>query len=179
MPIIRPDRPRPTAGVPDGDGPVRLLVGVGDLKVSDDPRAMIVTPALGSCIAVVVHDPVRAIGGMLHYMLPHSSTNREKAEKNPAMFADTGVPLLFEKMYALGAEKRRIVVTVAGGAKLNGMPVSQEIGKRNYVILRKMFSKNGIRIDAEDVGGTRSRSVKLFVGTGRVVVTTSGVDVEW
>ena len=49
------------------------VVGVGDCCVSGDPDAVLVTYALGSCIAVVIHDPVSKVGGLLHYMLPESS----------------------------------------------------------------------------------------------------------
>ena len=34
------------------------------------------------------------------------------------MFADTGIPLLFKSCYKLGAEKKRMVIKVAGGARI-------------------------------------------------------------
>jgi chemotaxis protein CheD len=76
-----------------------ITVGMGDLQVTTDPDSVLVTQALGSCIAVLVHDPVRQVGGMIHYMLPLSSITPEKGIERPAMFADTGVPLLFHRMY--------------------------------------------------------------------------------
>ncbi len=81
------------------DGIRFITVDISDIKVSDDQNSVLITYALGSCIAVILWDPTRKVGGMIHYMLPLSSTSREKAKTTPAMFADTGVPLLFRTMY--------------------------------------------------------------------------------
>jgi chemotaxis protein CheD len=155
-----------------------LTVDISDLKVSAEPDDLIVTYALGSCIAVMVHDPVRKAGGMIHYMLPLSETSPEKAKARPAMFADTGIPLLFQSMYALGCRKPDLVVKVAGGGALYDDKGLFSIGKRNYTVLRKMFWKAGVIITAEDVGGARSRTARLHVGTGRCTISSQGEEQE-
>jgi chemotaxis protein CheD len=155
-----------------------ITVDISDLQVSADPQSTIVTYALGSCIAVLVHDPVRVAGGMIHYMLPLSETAPEKARVKPAMFADTGIPLLFQTMYSLGCDKRNLVVKVAGGGALYDDNGLFSIGKRNYTILRKMFWKAGVIIKAEDVGGAKSRTARLHVGTGRCTISSQGQEVE-
>ncbi len=152
----------------------RIVVDISDIKVSDEPETELVTYALGSCIAVLVHDPVRHVGGMIHYMLPLSEISPQKAAANPAMFADTGVPLLFRMVYDRGCRKEDLVVKVAGGGALYDDHGTFEIGKRNYVVLRKIFWKNGILIAAEDVGGSKSRTARLDVGTGRVLISSQG-----
>jgi len=154
-----------------------ITVEISDLQVSADPEAVIVTYALGSCIAVLVHDPVRVAGGMIHYMLPLSETAPDKARVRPAMFADTGIPLLFQSMYALGCDKRDLVVKVAGGGALYDDNGLFSIGKRNYTILRKMFWKAGVIISSEDVGGAKSRTARLHVGTGRCTIASQGQEV--
>jgi chemotaxis protein CheD len=103
---------------------------------------------------------------MIHYMLPLSSTNPEKAQARPAMFADTGVPLLFHAMYGLGCKKEDLIVKVAGGGQLYDDHGVFEIGKRNYTILRRMLWKTNVLITAEDVGGATSRTVSLEVASG-------------
>jgi chemotaxis protein CheD len=155
-----------------------LTVDISDIKVSADPEDLIVTYALGSCIAVLVHDPVRLAGGMIHYMLPLSETSPEKAKVRPAMFADTGIPLLFQRMYELGCQKKNLVVKVTGGGSLYDDKGLFSIGKRNYTVLRKMFWKSNVLISAEDVGGARSRTARLHVATGRCTVTSQGAEVE-
>lgn len=155
-----------------------VVVDIADYKVSADPQTVLVTYALGSCIAVLVHDPVRLAGGMIHYMLPLSEISAEKAAAKPAMFADTGIPLLYKAMYELGCRKENLVSKVAGGGALYDDKGMFDIGKRNYVVLRKMFWKNGIIISAEDVGGAKSRTARLQVETGRATVTSQGEEVE-
>jgi chemotaxis protein CheD len=155
-----------------------LVVGVADLQVSDDLGTVIVTYALGSCIALCLYDPDRQAAGMIHYMLPMSSASPDKARTNPAMFADTGIPVLFERMFALGSQRDSLVVKVVGGGALNGDSDMFQIGKRNHTVLRKLLWKNRIMITAEDVGGSKSRTVRLYVGDGRVVVSSQGQEEE-
>ncbi len=155
-----------------------LVVDIADFQVTDDPRVEIVTYSLGSCIGVTIWDPDAHVGGMVHYMLPESSLAPDKAKANPAMFADTGVPALFRAAYELGAQKKRMVVKVAGGSNLLDDNGTFNIGKRNYVMLRKIFWKNGILIDAENVGGSISRTLRLSVSTGRVTIKNRAEEVE-
>ena len=156
----------------------KVDVGISDLKCSADPNAVIATYGLGSCIAVIAYDFLRSMGGILHYALPNSSINEKKAKEQPAMFADTGVPLLFQHMYALGSKKETLLIKVAGGGNLHNDFNVFQIGRRNYIVLRKLFSKNGILIAAEDVGDCKSRTVRLHVGTGKVTVSSQGTEVE-
>lgn len=154
------------------------VVDIADFKVSNDPDVELITYSLGSCIGVAIWDPVAQVGGLLHFMLPDSKLSRGKAHARPAMFADTGIPLLFRSAYELGAEKKRLVVKVAGGATLLDDKGTFNIGKRNYAALRKLFWKNGVLIDGEHVGGQYSRTMMLNVPTGRCVVRIRGEEIE-
>lgn len=151
-----------------------LTVGVGDCKVSNAAESVLATYALGSCIAVAIHDPVAAVGGLLHFMLPESSLNPDKASQSPFMFADTGIPRLFHAVYGLGADKRRLVVRAAGGAQVMDENGVFNIGKRNYLALRKILWKAGVMIHDEEIGGTMSRTVRLEVATGRFLIRGPG-----
>ncbi len=151
-----------------------LVIGIGDFQVTSDSSASLITYALGSCIAVMVHDAVAGVGGLLHFMLPESSLDLAKAERNPYMFADTGIPLLFRNAYQLGAEKKRMVVTVAGGAQLIDSAGTFNIGKRNCLAMRKIFWKAGVLVAAEHVGGAVSRTVRLEMKSGKVMLREAG-----
>lgn len=155
-----------------------VKVDISDMQVSNRTDDVLVTYALGSCIAVVLYDPVRKVGGMIHYQLPLSKVNPNKATERPGMFADTGVPLLFERVYLLGGVKQSLVVKVAGGGQLCDDNGTFEIGKRNYTMLRKMLWKNNVMIAAEDVGGHKSRTVRLYLDTGRVTVNSQREETE-
>ncbi|MBU0969264.1 MAG: chemotaxis protein CheD [Proteobacteria bacterium] len=153
---------------------MKQIVGVADMKVSNKTEESIITYSLGSCIGLVVYDPVVKVGGILHYMLPESSIDTEKAAARPYMFADSGIPRLFKTAYALGAVKHRMMVYVAGGAEILDQGGFFNIGKRNYMALKKLFFKNNVIIHKQDVGGNTNRTVRLEIATGEIYVKTSG-----
>lgn len=144
------------------------------MQVSNDSSATLVTYSLGSCIGVAIYDPVVRVGGMLHYMLPDSDLDPEKARKKPFMFADTGLPLLFKQAYKLGARKSRLQVVVVGGGQVTRARDFFNIGKRNYLALRKIFWKNNVMVNFKRVGGTGNRTLRLGIGDGRVWLKESG-----
>jgi chemotaxis protein CheD len=151
-----------------------LIVGISDCKVSRDTDSVLVTYALGSCIAVAMHDPVSKASGMLHYMLPESSIDTQKAAQNPFMFADTGIPRLIAAVKAAGGDGKRIIVRLTGGAQVLDSQGVFQIGKRNYLAARKILWKAGILIAGEAVGGEVSRTTRLEVGSGRLFVREGG-----
>jgi len=154
---------------------MKIIVGISDMKVSNKPDDVLITYSLGSCIGVVVWDPVAKVGGLLHYMLPDSSLDKEKAEAKPFMFADTGIPRLFKETYKFGAIKNRLIVKAVGGSQIMDNAGIFNIGKRNQAVLRKMFWKNQIMLAKEDVGGTGNRTVSLEIGTGITHLKVSGI----
>lgn len=151
-----------------------LTVNMADMKVSNHPEAILVTHSLGSCLGVAVYDPQVRVGGILHFMLPESSLDGHWARNNPLMFADTGIPLLFKECYRYGAEKRRMIVKVAGGSQILDNSGYFNIGKRNYAALRKIFLRNNVLISNEDVGGLSPRTLYLEIGNGTVRVKIIG-----
>lgn len=152
----------------------RIVVGVADVKLTADCDSALVTYALGSCIGVTIYDPVAKVGGMLHFMLPESKVNIEKARANPAMFADTGVPYLFKQAYELGAKKSRLIVCAAGGAEVLADDGHFKVGKRNRTMLRKLFWKNNILLSADDTGGSVSRTLMMTLSDGDIIIRTKG-----
>jgi chemotaxis protein CheD len=155
-----------------------LIVGISDLKVSNNVDDVIITYALGSCIGIAVYDPLARVGGLLHYMLPDSTLDQNKAKENPEMFADTGIPLLFKSCYKLGADKKRMVVKVAGGASILDDTNFFRIGQKNIMAMRKIFWKNNVLIDAEETGSNYNRTVRLEMTTGKVYVRSSGGEMK-
>ena len=153
---------------------VTVVINISDAKTSADPQAVLATYSLGSCIAVSVYDPVRRVGGMLHYQLPTSTLDPEKARQRPAMFADSGMELLLQELNALGADKRRLKVTVAGAAQMLNDAGLFNIGKRNHAAIRKILWQHGLFIEAEDVGGTAPRNLYLNIADGAATIKVSG-----
>lgn len=150
-----------------------IIVGISDMKVSSNPEDVVITYALGSCICVAVYDPKVKVGGLLHFMLPDSSLDVNKAKDHPSMFADTGIPLLFKSCYMFGAEKKRIIVKVAGGASILDDTNYFRIGQKNITAMRKIFWRNNVLIDNEDTGKNCNRTVRLELMTGRCLIKSS------
>jgi len=156
---------------------LREIVGVADMKVGREGDTL-VTHALGSCLGLMIYDPVARVGGLLHAMLPQAKINPEKAGENPLMFVDTGIPKLFESVYALGGEKTRLIVKAAGCAGPLKSGEMFKIGQRNYTVLKKILWKNDILLASESVGGTTSRTVHFDLSRGKVWITSGGVKEE-
>ena len=148
---------------------MKHIVQVGDMKTGVEGDE-IVTHALGSCLGLMVYDPVAHVGGLLHAMLPLGKINPQKAESNPYMFVDKGVPCLFKEVYKLGGQKERLVVKAAGCGSPIGKNEMFKIGERNYTVLKKLLWKNNVLLKAEETGGTISRTVYLDITTGRTTI---------
>jgi chemotaxis protein CheD len=153
---------------------VDIVVGVADMKTSNHPGDCLVTYSLGPCIAVAAYDPVVVAGGLLHFMLPNSGLDPDKAQRKPHMFADTGIPHLFRSLYKLGAKKNRMKVIITGGSKINDKENVFNIGKRNYIAVRKIFWKNNVVMNYQHVGGDHNRTLKMAIRNGKVWLRVSG-----
>jgi chemotaxis protein CheD len=152
-----------------------ITVEIADAKVSSDVTRVIATYSLGSCIGVCLYSSNDKTGGMLHYLLPDSSSNPQRATENPYIYADTGMKALLKDLAARGVNKNQIKVKVAGGAqRLKVMSEGFDIGKRNYLAIRKILWKNGMFIDSEDVGGCAPRTLYMDICDGTVIVKSSG-----
>ena len=150
----------------------RVVVGVGDVAVSNNTNVVISTFALGSCVGIVVYDGTPKVGGLIHIMLPDSSLSPDKAQKQPAMFADTGIPLMFRNLMGLKAERRRMKAFVAGGASVISGSDMFKIGERNIAAVKKIINTLGITVVKADLGGVNNRTVHLNVGSGEVSLKT-------
>ncbi len=153
---------------------MKIIVGISDMRIGTKPDDVLITYSLGSCIGVVLWDPTVKVGALLHYMLPDSNIDAEKAVQKPFMFADKGVPMMFKEIYKHGAKKSNMRVYVVGGSQVMDDSGMFNIGKRNQMIIRKMFLKNNVMVAKEDVGGNVNRTISLEVGTGLIKMKVSG-----
>ncbi len=149
-------------------------VGVGDGKASSTTGGVITTHALGSCLAVTFYDPEARVGAMLHAMLPGPPLPNEQTGR-PDIYLTSGLPRLQKQFEMLGGRMARAIVCVAGAAEMLDDAAGFKIGARNWAAMRKLCFKQGIRIDAQDVGGSRTRNMILDLDTGDVTVSTNGV----
>jgi chemotaxis protein CheD len=150
---------------------MQLTVGISDMKTSKNPKDVLTTHSLGSCLGLAVYDPVVRVGGLIHCMLPSVGENK-KGPNKPFMYVSTGVPIMIREMYALGATKPNLIFKAAGCGQMMNVMNHFNIGARNFETLMKLLSKNGIRLAAKDVGESKPRTVHLNLATGKVTINS-------
>jgi chemotaxis protein CheD len=145
-------------------------VRVADAAVGQG-ETVLSTIGLGSCVAIVLHDAERRVGGLAHVLLPNESLAQDRS--NRAKFPGTAVPMLVEQMQRLGARPGRLTARLVGGASMFAALVPAgglQMGERNLLASRDALGKARIPILAEDVGGGHGRSVFFDVASGAVQV---------
>jgi chemotaxis protein CheD len=153
-----------------------VIVKVADWA-AERGDGVLVTLGLGSCVAIMLHDPHAKAGAMAHVLLPSRSLARDTT--NPAKFPETAVPLLIERLKALGADPRRLVAKLAGGASMFSQlvtPGTIQMGERNVLAARSALRGAQIPILKEAVGGERGLTVRFHVKDGRVEIRSVGAD---
>lgn len=155
----------------------QLVVTISDMKLSANPEDVIVTYSLGSCLGVTAYDPKAGVGGLVHCLLPHAASARDKAREKPFMFVNTGVAMMVRKLIEHGAARHRLIFKAAGGANMRNDTLFNT-GARNFDALEKLLSRNDVALSATDVGGTVPRTMVLYLDTGRVVVRSLGEETE-
>jgi len=149
-----------------------IIVKVADLRAGAG-QDILMTIGLGSCVAIMLHDPVARVGGMAHVLLPSPALSRK--DGNLAKFPQTAVPRLLELMAASGASTRRMTGRLVGGASMFsglGAPGTIQMGERNVVASRQALHQAGIAIVGEATGGDFGRTVRLWVADGRLEISS-------
>ncbi len=157
----------------------RVVVGVGDMSASNNPAITLSTYALGSCVAVLLYDPGSKAGALLHIMLPESKLSAAKAAAQPAMFADTGLPMTLRAFQGVRGDLSRMRIFLAGGASVLCTNDTFKIGERNLRATNEYLSGLGLRAHRSAVGGTINRTVHLNIGTGAVTLKTPEATETW
>jgi chemotaxis protein CheD len=148
------------------------IVGVDEMRTGTGD-SVIVTVGLGSCVAVLLHDPVARVGGLAHVLLPSPALSRK--DTNAAKFPQTAVPRLLELMGQQGANVRRVTARLVGGASMFASlaaPGTIQMGERNLVACRQTLHQQGVALTGQATGGDYGRTVRLWVVDGRVEVST-------
>lgn len=151
-----------------------IKVGMADLNVCCPPNGL-TTLGLGSCVGIVLYDPVSRVAGMAHIMLPDST--KILNNENKAKFADTGIDLMISNMKKLGANTNRLVAKIAGGAQMFSFSNNNEmmrIGDRNVEATKLKLAQLGIPIIAEDTGANYGRTIEFYPQTGILKVKSVG-----
>lgn len=150
----------------------RIVVGVGDLAISNNPSVVLSSYALGSCIGIVGYNPETLAGGILHFMLPDSRLSTEKAKKQPSMFADTGITAFMKGFEELGNEPQKMNFFITGGASVITHHDVFKIGNKNAEAAKAIFQELAIPIFGEDIGGLNNRTLHFNLDSGTLEIKT-------
>ncbi len=151
-----------------------IIVGMGELAVSNKPSAVLTCLGIGSCVAICAFDPVSRIGGMAHVVLPYGEN---ASTTTPSKYANIAVPALLNEITKLGGNRARLVIKVIGGARIStapGFDGTFKIGDKNVEEVLAALSREKLSASAMDVGGERGRTVRMYLDTGTVVVQSVG-----
>jgi chemotaxis protein CheD len=152
-----------------------VVIGMGELQIAKDDATVLTCLGLGSCVALCAYDSKAKVAGMAHIVLPSGGSD---AGGTSVKYADSGVPLLINKMMTMGARKSSLTLKIAGGSRMLSIPgagsARMNIGERNAEEVKNTIRKLGLRIEADDTGGTTGRTVQLFADSGRVTVKKVG-----
>ena len=153
-----------------------VTVGVGEIGVSASIGDKITALGLGSCVALVMLDIHATVAGLAHVALPAAASDRDRALRPLAYFADAGIEELIDAMMRAGGDSdpRRYIVKIAGGASLMDPNGIFAIGRKNTAELRTGLRQRGMVLRAADVGGALSRSVCVQVGLDQILVSSPG-----
>lgn len=148
------------------------LINVGVAQYGADKSPAILRTILGSCVGICIYDRSTKIGGMVHVLLPINN-----GSGNPEKYADTGIPLLIEKLIKQGAKKEMMSAKISGGAamfKFANSNTLANIGQRNIDTAKQLLQDKGIPLVAEDCGGNVGRVIDFFLEDGRLKVKAAG-----
>lgn len=138
-----------------------VYVVQGSYYVSAHPEATLST-VLGSCISVCLFDPIGAIGGMNHFLLPAG----RGTESGHIRFGVNAMEKLINELLKSGASKSRLQAKLFGGARMSSN--LSDIGRQNAAFAHTFLANEGIPSLSESIGGTLARRVVFRPTTGQV-----------
>lgn len=155
-----------------------IKVGMADANVCVAPD-VITTLGLGSCVGIVLYDPVYKIAGLVHIMLPDSTKIMNNSNKYK--FADTGIDTLITDMMNIGAVRKNLVAKIAGGAQMfsfgNNLDMMR-IGERNVEATKIKLNSLGIKLLAEDTGSNYGRTIEFYPESGKLYIKSVGKELK-
>lgn len=151
-------------------------VGLGEQAISRNPEDILVAYGLGSCVGVIMIDPVSKVSGLLHAVLPKATDGFKDSSYKPSKFVESGIEQLLADLIHKGAMKSRLIVHLVGGANmlmLSGVG-SFDIGNRNLEAAYAVLNRLNMQVTSADVGGHLGRTVRIYVADGRVTIRSAG-----
>ena len=144
----------------------RINIVQGEQHVDNDPRVMLTT-ILGSCVAACLYDPVAALGGMNHFLLPGDRPGLDHSNQGGGAmrYGAYSMELLVNGLLREGAQRSRLRAKLFGGARmLKGLT---DVGDLNAAFAERFLREEGITMVGGSLRGDRGRRIQFWPTTGR------------
>lgn len=145
------------------------LVGMGQIAVFGTPETA--RAVLGSCVGVTIYDEIAQIAAMAHVVLPRSEG---RGPASPGKYADSAIESMCDSLARRGANLRRVVAKIAGGANMFAGKGPFQIGQQNVEAVRAQLIQRSIRLAAEHLGGEQGRRVTFNPQTNKLAIEIVG-----
>ena len=138
----------------------------GEFYVTSKPDEVLVT-VLGSCVSACIRDKRTGIGGMNHFMLPHSHAGKWAGDLQSTRFGNFAMEKLINELMKAGCSRDSLEIKVFGGG--NVTDTINAIGTENSEFILRYLEAEGLRCIAQDLGGQLPRRIHYTPATGKVV----------
>lgn len=129
----------------------------------------LIVTVLGSCVAACIFDPITEIGGMNHFMLP-SNKAVDKESEQAARYGVHAMEVLINDCLSLGAERKRLIAKVFGGARVLPGYVKNNIGASNSEFVINYLRTENIPIISSDLMNNYARKIYFTPSNGTVLM---------
>lgn len=149
------------------------VIGLGEYAITNDMSVTLKTIGLGSCVALVMFVPHLSMAAMAHIVLPTQKLyQNENIKRSITYYADSGVNFLMKELNNRGCKyNHEIIVKLAGGANVVNA-ISNDIGKKNVLAIKKALWRYRLGPIAEDIEGNYNRTVEVVVDSQALIITT-------
>jgi chemotaxis protein CheD len=145
----------------------------GEFYLTNKPDEVLLT-VLGSCVSACIRDPIAAVGGMNHFMLPQHKSGSWGDELRSTRFGNFAMEKLINELIKAGCSRDRMEIKVFGGG--NVTESSNAVGSDNAEFVLQYLAAEGLRCSAQDLGGALPRRIHYYPATGRVVRRLLGLN---
>ncbi len=132
-------------------------------------RGEMITTVLGSCVSACIRDKKLGLGGMNHFMLPHSDqlTSWDMSSQ-AARYGSYAMEVLINDILKNGGRRENLEVKLFGGGRV--LNINSNVGNKNIDFVREYIHAEGLTTLVEDLGDIYPRKVIYFPDSGRARV---------
>ncbi len=150
----------------------RIVLHPGDVYFGSGPA--VVETVLGSCLSIVLRNPLTGFAAMSHCMLPRGGAVEKATASNPETYkyVDTCITVMLDLLEPHGG-LASVEVKIFGGADMfppSAAKRSGAIGAENAAVAMDLLQARNMRILRSDLGGNQGRKVRFDTRTGEVLV---------